>query len=560
MPARPEVHVPLLSSGGSGPPPSIDDHFAPKYLVGNVPAGDPAAAQGAPFVYIPDPGDGSGIALALTQPNGPGDVWVRPGSFNLALSGTGPLLVPPGVRLQGSGDTTVILGNTTSDQGVFVLGFNSQLRDLLVSVPSSDAGSVTSAAVVRSVGALNIENVQITYATHAGGVLRYGLQFDPLGQTPIGGQITALRNVLVQATTTTGVGDPTAPINVTSTQNVQSFVTGESIVAFGGDVGVLCNGIFIVRVFFAINWSQYGVWIQQDTGTCRIDQSLISSANVPAANPIGIYLQGGGGHQLISVTAQVPVAGSRGIVADGPSGGLGGVQITYGFVFADLEGIRLGSNTFGVGSSLISDVNVQSGGTSILLGQSTDTITIRGCAINLGNAFASPVAAIAASGSGHVFHGNTINVQDQLGASIGIQCLAPRTSLVGNRVSVQGIEGIQIGGERCMLTANIVEMGNVPEGTNQIAIHVLAGSARCTVGDNDALGGNPFTRPCIVIDADRVSVGDNTLFVNGVGGPTPGIELNGADCTCLGNIVEGSGGTAVQDNGLRNEIAHNVGA
>ena len=33
------------------------------------------------LVYIADPGDGSGITTALAQADGPGDVWIRPGTY-----------------------------------------------------------------------------------------------------------------------------------------------------------------------------------------------------------------------------------------------------------------------------------------------------------------------------------------------------------------------------------------------------------------------------------------------------------------------------------------------
>jgi hypothetical protein len=124
MPSRYEQHIKTLGSGG-GPPPSVSDHFAPKYLVGNTVAGDPAVGSGPPFRYIPDPGDGSGIATALTQPDGPGDIWIRPGTYTLtAVLPT----VPAGVLVRGSGrDTTIIVGLSAGDQRVFALSAGSGL-------------------------------------------------------------------------------------------------------------------------------------------------------------------------------------------------------------------------------------------------------------------------------------------------------------------------------------------------------------------------------------------------------------------------------------------------
>lgn len=99
-----EIHIPAGGSGGGPPPPGGQVYFAPKYLVGNVPNGDSAVAYNSGgFVYIPDPGDGTGIATALA--NGDGDVWARPGLYELEDA---RLVVPPGVRLWGSGVTTTI--------------------------------------------------------------------------------------------------------------------------------------------------------------------------------------------------------------------------------------------------------------------------------------------------------------------------------------------------------------------------------------------------------------------------------------------------------------------
>lgn len=125
-----------------------DSRFAPKYLVGNVLAGDSNVAGSANgFYYIPDPGDGSGIALALTQPDGPGDVWIRPGDYTRTVPD--PLTIPAGVRVQGAGPRTRILRTGTLDNGVFVLGDRSILCDLFILV-SPMVGGTANAAVLLS--------------------------------------------------------------------------------------------------------------------------------------------------------------------------------------------------------------------------------------------------------------------------------------------------------------------------------------------------------------------------------------------------------------------------
>lgn len=121
--------------GGSAPPATPSDKFAPKYLVGNALAGDGNSTSVAGFTYILDPGDGSGIQTALGQPDGPGDVYVRPGSYISPSSVV--LTVPAGVRVFGAGASlTVLTGISLS------LGINSEVAGFTVTVDTGTAVSV----------------------------------------------------------------------------------------------------------------------------------------------------------------------------------------------------------------------------------------------------------------------------------------------------------------------------------------------------------------------------------------------------------------------------------
>lgn len=122
------------SGGGGG-----QDHFAPKYLVGNVLNGDSATAYSAGgFDYYPDTGNGAGIAAALAAANvSGGDVFIRPGLYNLGLAGApaAGLVVPPGTVVTGSGTgTTLIVGPLNGFQTIFTLGLRSELRDLSLGI------------------------------------------------------------------------------------------------------------------------------------------------------------------------------------------------------------------------------------------------------------------------------------------------------------------------------------------------------------------------------------------------------------------------------------------
>jgi hypothetical protein len=142
--------IPAQGSGGGGPPPQIQDHFCPKIIVGNVPAGDPAVAQAAPFQYVPDPGDGTGIALALgSLPAGGGDVCVRPGTYDLAGP---PLVVPSNSTLFGAGPSTLIR-NLTGSRRIVTVGVGGEVRGVALVLGAAPQGSAGVEAVFLSAGA-----------------------------------------------------------------------------------------------------------------------------------------------------------------------------------------------------------------------------------------------------------------------------------------------------------------------------------------------------------------------------------------------------------------------
>lgn len=157
----PAIGVRRASSGGGGT--SGTDHFAPRIIVGNVLAGDPSADQVAPFRYIPDPGDGSGIALALSEAAADqGDVFVRSGTYTLP-SGTAVLDVPADVTLRGAGWDTVING-ADDQRAVFRVAERATLADLRIVMPVPAAGATGDLVVEMTgsnAGSATVENVYV---------------------------------------------------------------------------------------------------------------------------------------------------------------------------------------------------------------------------------------------------------------------------------------------------------------------------------------------------------------------------------------------------------------
>lgn len=142
---------PSGSGGGGG---GNNDRFAPKYLVGNVPNGDTASAAGlaAGFTYFADTGNGAGIAAALAAAAlVPGDVWIRPGSYNLGLAGApaAGFIVPSGVRVSGSGQGTVIVPPLNGFQTVFTLSDTAELNDLRIPLIGVLAGTNPNPGVIQ---------------------------------------------------------------------------------------------------------------------------------------------------------------------------------------------------------------------------------------------------------------------------------------------------------------------------------------------------------------------------------------------------------------------------
>lgn len=143
------------SSGGGPTPPASTDRFEASVIIGNVPEGDPAAAQAAPFRYVGDPGDGSALEAELLAAASSGAslrIRLRPGEYALDPSAvTLPLVVPPNVVLEGSGEETTLFTCTT-DTDRHILTVEGEIRDFKIELGSSAQQGVTGNTIVAMSG------------------------------------------------------------------------------------------------------------------------------------------------------------------------------------------------------------------------------------------------------------------------------------------------------------------------------------------------------------------------------------------------------------------------
>lgn len=115
------------------------DHFAPRFLVGNALSGAPATSQTGYFRYIPDPGDGTGIAQALAEMAAlavPCDLCLGLGTYTRA-TGLARFVVPGNCRVWSPGGALIL--SNDADVCIFELGPGCSLERLalVTGIPSA---------------------------------------------------------------------------------------------------------------------------------------------------------------------------------------------------------------------------------------------------------------------------------------------------------------------------------------------------------------------------------------------------------------------------------------
>lgn len=310
------------SGGGGG---SIVDHFAPKYIVGNVPAGDdPAGYNTGGFRYIADPGDGSGIALALTQPNGPGDVWIRPGTYTKTQA---RFVIPPNVRVWGSGYTTIIIASAT-DNTIWQVGDRAELAWMYNTHPGPLAGIGTEVILCLANVSYVHDLAVDASASSAGGILTAGVAYSGIGGggPSVGGPTFSrlYNNVIVGPQQGIGVFNPTGMYanirGLPLTQNDTVVVDAQSNSLIAGDAGLVAIGdtgqnpaqgvSFIVGRMFVVGPAVIGFYCDFSPLVMTTGPSVVlafAQTIVAGAIVLNNFQYQFGGLLLLNLTEQFPL-------------------------------------------------------------------------------------------------------------------------------------------------------------------------------------------------------------------------------------------------------------
>ncbi len=288
---------------------------APTIVVGNVPAGDPSGSFPG---YVPDTGNGAGIAQALAEAAVlGGSVHIRRGLYDLGAVGAPALpLAIAGFRVTGDGDSTIIRMSTL-DRRLFVMttggpigvnGAGPELADIGIDWTVAAPGAVGTEMIDAFGGAVvsrraTIENVEVIKnlgGGPAGPILNPNESLTSLFRTGIAGRIFDSKCINIDGT------------------------AGLTVVAFRlvGNVSRIDQ--------CAVNGTNVGYRVE--SGRALV-QGCSSGGGVITASHTGIELAGAGARVLGN-----DIIGDDGIVAK--TGG-GSIITGNNILFAFADGIRV---------------------------------------------------------------------------------------------------------------------------------------------------------------------------------------------------------------------------
>jgi hypothetical protein len=520
--------------GGSGGDPN---RFAPKYIVGNELAGDdPTYTFAGGFIYIPDPGDGTGIQAALSQASlAPGDVWIRPGTYDFSLGAViMPLTIPAGTRVQGSGNTTILIAKTVGDQGVFVLAAGglsadqsalSSLRDLAIVVPQVAGPTGSLSAVLVKAGGCAITGVNFDVTTTDQSVLRHAILVDTGGANVL--PVTSIETTSIILNVASYVVSPTPPLT-SGIRVIEGQVAARNVTILGGDIGVevtnnntdpLSNpggALFFGSQMEIANPSQYAVLTQQapaaaSAAAVRISESVFF-ANFQATPPLGAGTSVGAKLEASFVStfrSVITIGFSTGYDVVRPVGGDSvSAQIDDCGIFLCDLGVRFGAGASGCS---VSDTEI---GTDLPFPPNPLTVS------------ANKGVRIENNASNISVTNNIIRVADWTGTgatAYGVYCDGQSDNLF-----IEGNEIDHAASPGTFATITVLDSTDVAVADNHVSSESSAGAIVIT----DSTGGTITT---------RVTVTGNTIILPNPAFPTVGIEVSNAKrVTITGNAIDQS--------------------
>lgn len=544
--------------GGAGA-----DKFAPRIIVGNTPNGDPAVAQVAPFEYIPDPGDGSGIAQALSTIGfGGGEIYIRAGIYDFALGAiVGPLSIPAGVQVRGAGvGSTSIITAFVGDQGAFAMQNLTSLSDMSIASPGGGDATGLSEALVSTVGIVNISRVKLTANGGTKSVLDTALLCSntPLSSAPARAYLDDVSCVSF------GAADGRV-LHISQGCEVQA----RGLTCQGGVIGVLIEAIgqgSVPSFFGAIQFEIYdfsGVGVSY-SGTAG-GMSLYNGAIDPvlgAVAPIGVSIDGTGRFQLdhVELTAAQQES-AHAIYVPATQASISDIHIDRCTIRSWYTGVfftALGAPNQPVVDSWVRDCLITDCVfVGIIFGNSATRCTARGNRIAMAAENLLTGGCIVSVGGACEIDGNDLQIIQATVASFAT-CLSAEggnNRVCNNRVVAIADSGMLIGGPDNTAVGNRVQLGGSNLGYGPAVS--LAADAQGTTFTGNSIDGSDLDVGQYALEAlgNLMAIGDNVIRPAAA---QPAINLSGSNNTVVANTFPGSAGTGVNDTGVGNEIVHNV--
>lgn len=528
------------------------DRFGPSVVVGNTIAGDSAVAYSQDgFNYVPDTGNGAGIAIALGLVASGGWVHIRRGTYNFNSAGgpAGPLTVPAGVSISGEGRlATTIVGLSVGDQGVFTTTGFTSIVNLSVGVSAADPAGVGSAAIITSAGRTHIENVNVSILASATGTLRDGIRHTGAST------ITLLDTSFVGTASKLGAGSPTSAIRISGGATLYAT----SVSAAGFDIGInadrsICelNNITITDFDLRAIWRTNSTFSSTGAGSLNLTNfrfvaDATGGANVIDATWGAVRISNG------SISTSGATAINAGIRFSEPSENYpDGLQITnvsvenavWGMLLEYVGGVQItnlsvtptttggvaagGVRVFSSGDVSIDSLRVgfvRGAGYGVDIDTSSDVRIDNGSIKVFGTAGAYGIR-FRGVGDSHV-HGMLIYTYANGGNPIVIE--QPGTSVQGCRiVSTDNSAVAQI---RVVNTTNALVSNNILTASSRNFGKIyLEGSSSCVVNGNNVQ--SAVGQPGIVLDATSTFNQVNGNYCQGStnGGVNPPVTDLGTD-------------------------------